>query len=401
MLLVLLCGTFGYLVAANTTDSQLGVLGPSTGPARDDLLLGILRQMEKMGEDRAQDKQEQLLARAQDKQEQLLARAQDKQEQLLARLQDKQEQLLARAQDKQELLRAIGEVSDGHAQDKQELLRAIGEVSDAVVTAATSDRVYACARDSAVLLQTFLGKLNTSMHCSAFPLFSTQSQVSSTIFLTSAHCFGDIERAGADFASTTLLFFRSLSFSCTLGHHFICHPSASAACTAAAPSMDLAIVRCAIPVPVPSTRLSALPLQHFQRAFLYGYSDGLHLDPDLEFHYQHLQRSSVLHLKLARLSPSIQYPLGLTLINTTTVQLLSAAPSSTGASGEGAKLPLASYQGFLDTVPEQGMSGGAVVDSQCGLLGVIQSRSVFGEGGVFVRLSPSVVQRIMAVLGKL
>jgi len=35
MLLVLLCGAFGYLVRANTTDAQLGALGPSTGPARD------------------------------------------------------------------------------------------------------------------------------------------------------------------------------------------------------------------------------------------------------------------------------------------------------------------------------------------------------------------------------
>jgi hypothetical protein len=157
-------------------------------------------------------------------------------------------------------------------------------------------------------------------------------------------------------------------------------------------------VRCAMPVPVPSTRLSAMPLQHFQRAFFYGFSDGHH---SLEHQYKDLQRWSVLHLRLARLSPSIQFPLGLTFSNITTVQFLSAAPSSTGASEEGAKLPLASYQGFLDTVPEQGMSGGAVVDSQCGVLGVTQSRSVFGEGGVFVRLSPSVVQRIMAVLGKL
>jgi hypothetical protein len=166
--------------------------------------------------------------------------------------------------------------------------------------------------------------------------------------------------------------------------------------------MDLAIVRCAEPVPVPSTRLSALPSQHFQRVFLYGYSDGLNLDPALEFRYVGQQRKSVLHLKLARLAPSIQCPLALNISNTTTVQLLSTVPSSASASGEGgADLPLASYQGFLDTVPEQGMSGGAVVDSQCGVLGVTESRSIFGEGGVFVRLSPSVVQRIMAALGKL
>ena len=102
-----------------------------------------------------------------------------------------------------------------------------------------------------------------------------------------------------------------------------------------------------------------------------------------------------LHTSVLGVLPGVIGP----TTSVTTVQLLSAAdaaaPSSTGASEEGAKLPLASYTGFLDTVPEQGMSGGAVVDSQCGVLGVI------GEGGVFVRLSPSVVQRIMAVVEKL
>ena len=124
------------------------------------------------------------------------------------------------------------------------------------------------------------------------------------------------------------------------------------------------------------------------------------MDPGLEFKYTGEQRKSVLHLKLVRLAPSIQYPRALDISNTTTVQLLSAAPSSAGASGEGAALPLASYQGFLDTVPEQGMSGGAVVDSQCGLLGVTESRSAFGEGGAFVRLSPGVAQHVMASLAQ-
>ena len=374
LLFVLLCGACAFLVRANTTDAQLGVLAPSAGLARDDhLLLGILRQMENMEKDRAQDK---------------LDRAQDK---------------LDRAQDKQELLQAIRKVDKDRAQDKQELLQAIGEVSDAVVTAATSDRVYACARGAAVLLHTKWAELASPMQCSAFPLFSEQPQKDSTIFLTSAHCFGNTTRDGAAFVSTTMLYFRPTlqPLTCSLVHNFFCHPIAPAACTAAAPSMDLAIVRCAEPVPVPSTRLSALPPQHFQRVFLYGYSDGLNLDPGLEFQYEGEKRRSVLHLKLVRLAPSIQFPRPPDISNCTTVQLLSAAPSSAGASGEGAALPLASHQGFLDTVPEQGMSGGAVVDSQCGVLGVTQSRSLFGEGGVFVRLSPSVVKRITAALGKL
>ena len=181
LFLVTLCGACAFLVRANTTDAQLGVLTPSTGLARDDhLLLGILRKMENLEKDRAQDK---------------LDRAQDK---------------LDRAQDKLD-----------RAQDKQELLQAIGEVSDAVVTAATSDRVYACARGAAVLLHTKWDEL-VSKQCSAFPLFSAQPQEDSTIFLTSAHCFGDTNREGASFASTTLLYSRRMPqpLTCSLVHNF-------------------------------------------------------------------------------------------------------------------------------------------------------------------------------------
>jgi len=50
---------------------------------------------------------------------------------------------------------------------------------------------------------------------------------------------------------------------------------------------------------------------------------------------------------------------------------------------------------------EEGMSGGPVVDSQCGLLGVTESKSLFGEGGAFVNLSPSIVQKILAAMDQL
>ena len=285
----------------------------------------------------------------------------------------------------------------------ESLLQAISEISDTVVTAATSERVYACALAGAVLLETlnWAGIGNRSQFCSATPLFSALPQAESTYFLTSAHCFTDITRDGAAFASATILYFRTQTHSCSLVHHFFCHPSDPSACTAATPSMDLAIVRCAAPVPVPSTRLAVLTQQHFQRAFLFGFSDGFNLDPGLVYSLKDTTRNIALHLKLIRLSPSIQNPLALNLSAINATQLLSTSPSSTGASGEGAALPLASYQGFFDTVPEQGMSGGAVVDSQCGLLGVTESRSIYGEGGTFVRLSPSVAQRVMAAVGQL
>ena len=164
--------------------------------------------------------------------------------------------------------------------------------------------------------------------------------------------------------------------------------------------MDLAIVRCPEPLPVPSTRLSTLPQQNFQRAGMYGFSDGLNLDPVPTYIWGDSGRKTSLHLKFVRLAPSMQTPRPLNITNATTLQLLSGASASSAAGSEGAALTPDSYQGYLDTVPEQGMSGGAVVDSQCGLLGVTESRSVYGDGGAFVKLSPSVVQRILAAIGQ-
>ena len=45
--------------------------------------------------------------------------------------------------------------------------------------------------------------------------------------------------------------------------------------------------------------------------------------------------------------------------------------------------------GYTDERPVQGMSGGAVVDSRCGVLGITERRSVHGLGGRFVRLTHS------------
>jgi hypothetical protein len=285
----------------------------------------------------------------------------------------------------------------------ESLLQSIDQISDAVVTAATSERVYTCAKAAAVLVETlnWAGVINSSKLCSATPFFSAQPHAESTHFLTSAHCFTDFARDGAAFANTAILVHRTLMRTCSLVHHFFCHPSESAACPAAAPSMDLAIVRCPEPLPAPSTRLSTLPQQHFQRAFVYGFSDGQNVDPLLVYSHKDGSRSAALHLKFARLAPSMQTPLALNISNATTVQLLSSTAASPAAGSEGAALPLGSYQGFLDIVPEEGMSGGAVVDSQCGVLGVTERRSVFGEGGAFVKLSPNVVQRILAAMDKL
>jgi hypothetical protein len=44
------------------------------------------------------------------------------------------------------------------------------------------------------------------------------------------------------------------------------------------------------------------------------------------------------------------------------------------------------------------MSGGAVVDTQCGLLGITERRSLFATGGVFIQLIPVVLDRIFQAI---
>jgi hypothetical protein len=57
----------------------------------------------------------------------------------------------------------------------------------------------------------------------------------------------------------------------------------------------------------------------------------------------------------------------------------------------------ASSRGFVDITPEQGMSGGAVVDLDCGLIGIIEGRGN-GVGGSFVRMTEEVRSMVMTAV---
>lgn len=71
--------------------------------------------------------------------------------------------------------------------------------------------------------------------------------------------------------------------------------------------------------------------------------------------------------------------------------------SSAHGAGSRSVLHPQDVAGFVDTSPEQGMSGGAVVDLQCGLWGITESKSTFGGvGGSFVLLSPTVMAMVQA-----
>jgi hypothetical protein len=413
LLLLLLCGLTS--ARANTSDTQSGVL---LGTSGNDVLVTLMleasaeRKKDREVADRRYEESERRHKESEQRYEVAeqrhgVAEQRRKVAEQRHEVAEQRHEVAEQRHEVAEQRHKVAEQRHGVAERRNELaerrhesqLQTNREISDAVVTATTSERVYTCAKAGGVLLLTpNWANRNTSMFCSATPLFSAQPQAESTYFLTSAHCFTDISLDKATFANFTTLYYRTLHQTCSLVHNFFCHPSMINICSL--PSMDLAIVHCSVSVPVPSTHLSVLPQQYFQRVFIYGFSKGIHLDQSLMYFEDGSLHNNALHLKLARLAPSIQYPLPLNLTSTTIVQLLSTTTSSAGTATT-AKLPQASYQGYLDIVPEQGMSGGPVVDSQCGLLGVTESRSIYGEGGSFVKLSPSVVQRIMSALGKL
>ena len=58
--------------------------------------------------------------------------------------------------------------------------------------------------------------------------------------------------------------------------------------------------------------------------------------------------------------------------------------------------PAQGHIGFLDMGWPQGKAGGAVVDMQCGLLGMLSS-----ESGKFVRFTPEVVEMIREAVAQL
>ena len=48
--------------------------------------------------------------------------------------------------------------------------------------------------------------------------------------------------------------------------------------------------------------------------------------------------------------------------------------------------------GFTDVSPAEGMSGGAITDVRCGVLGITELQSAYGQGGRFVRLAPHILE---------
>ena len=113
-----------------------------------------------------------------------------------------------------------------------------------------------------------------------------------------------------------------------------------------------------------------------------GFSQGNHVS-----HRLTVQGYFSPHIRFTRLALSIQHP--------NNKSASSASPPDSWAS---TSLRPPSSTGFVDHTPEQGMSGGAVVDMKCRLWGITERQSVNGMGGQFVRMTKKTVARIDAAV---
>ena len=253
------------------------------------------------------------------------------------------------------------------------------EFSEAVVTTSTHERLDSCAQDMTLFLfAPYYANTSRDLLCSAVPMFSPGAAGTHTnLLFTSAHCFMNASEPLAPAAPvirTASVFHNRVLHRCSLVRHFFSGPDF-------ADSVDLAIVRCG-DMAVASPALTKLPPRPHQRVAMFGFSPGRHLDPRLVYH------DSALHVRVTSLASSLQLP----------------GPASAGTalarvhgSGAAPTLRPAGSVGYLEASPEEGMSGGAVVDMQCGLLGVNEARSI-GTGGSFVLFSAAVVERIRSAV---
>ena len=301
-------------------------------------------------------------------------REQDRAERARERGQDRAERAQERVLDKSEMSARFDQMSARF--DLLEL--ALSHVADAVVTQEVAARVDQCAPSVALhLLVTVPGD---SFPCSAVPFFrgpaAPAAAASSTYFITCAHC---LEHANF----TLAVFLQKASYSCTVAERF----------SAGADPLDLAILHCQA-VPVPPTTLSTLTYSLHQPAAILGFSPGEHIDPERT----HVYNSKIVspHIRFTRLAnslllpgpPPFPFPRSPTNTTNTTDSLLTISA--------GAAPRRSSSDGYMDHSPEPGMSGGAVVDMRCGLLGISVGKSPWGGGGKMLRMAEPVVQRLQA-----
>lgn len=266
-------------------------------------------------------------------------------------------------------------------QNLSSVQQTLTEVADAVVTRAVAERVDLCAPNTVLLIFVELPQ-KTFTHGSAVPMFSAAGGTNSSYFLTSAHLF-----LGATGPVTA--FFSGTEHSCALAATFEDGPN----------PLDAAIVYCPSGIAVPTSTPSAMAYRPHLSAAMLGFSVGEHMQPGLcnkKLVLNGTRLSIAPHVRFTRLASSIQTPDAAWRSGSTAPEgdFTYTKPTSTPPAA------LETAVGYLDSSPEGGMSGGAVVDMHCGLLGIIKGRSTLGVGGELVRLTQPVMDRVLEAIAQ-
>jgi len=298
----------------------------------------------------------------------------------------------AEAQRVQEEARRVQERLEDMARNKL-TDRTLQQLAEAVVTQDVSTRLDDCAPSTALILEIKPANKNSS-HCTAVPMpsppplspYLAGSSSSSSFFVTAAHCFVPKGELSVPQGMKVFVWFELVAYECAL----VGFPL---------PDLDLAMLHCVMSVPVPPTTLSSKPYRSHLSAAMVGHSLG---EDIFGGKYLYFDGSPVVqHVRHTYLATSIQYPRApiernhrptssslevITGYEVSGIHVSSSTPSSTHQVASG----------FLADSPEPGMSGGAVVDMHCGLLGITSAKSVWGVGGIFVRATPYVVGELLA-----
>ena len=175
----------------------------------------------------------------------------------------------------------------------------------------------------------------------------------------------------------------NVSHSCSLSTHLAFFDSGV--------PLDLVVIACSPPVRMPPSTFSSRPLLMHEPVALAGYSAGVHLQESFSVTVtgSHEWQNYAPHVHFTSLVSSMPQP--------TNASVSSAAgPGEAGAAEGTAAAPAAkehiSNLGFVSYKPEQGLSGGAVLDSNCSLVGIIE------RSGRFVRLTDTVLGRLRGAL---
>ena len=155
---------------------------------------------------------------------------------------------------------------------------------------------------------------------------------------------------------------------------------------------------------MPPSTLSTRPFYMHAPVALAGFSPGQHLLPSLSVIATALGNSTLLHPELALhahfTSIVSSMPIPANNAYGTTWASGEHGPHMEGADGAPNREYVGPDVGFVSYKPEQGLSGGAVLDTGCHLVGIIERRSFWAPSGRFVRLSAQVLKLLQdAVCG--